>query len=88
MKRIALYGLLLATVMSAGCQQACARQFGGTTTVNLPAGRKLVNATWKESNIWYLHRPMRAGEQPEDTTFSESSETGMLQGSVTFKETR
>lgn len=65
-----------------------ARSFGGTTQIALPAGQKLVNATWKESNIWYLTRPMREGEQPERYTFHEDSTYGINQGTVYFQEKR
>ena len=69
-------------------QQERARNFGGTATEDLPAGKKLVVVTWKEDHLWYLTRPMRADEQPETYEFKESSSFGILQGTVILKEHR
>jgi len=63
-----------------------ARNFGGTQTIDLPAGKKLVNATWKETNLWYLLRPMQNGESPDTLNFIESSAYGMMNGAVIFIE--
>lgn len=82
MKRI-----LLLTVMLAGCtDNSRARSFGGTQQVNLPPNAKLVNATWKDADLWYLIRPMREGEAPEEWHFKESSNWGTMQGEVIFRE--
>jgi hypothetical protein len=79
--------LFLAAILLAGCTaNERARQFGGTVTVDLPPGRKLVNATWKEQDLWYLHRPARTGETPEVVVFSSKSSFGIVEGSVVFKE--
>lgn len=63
-----------------------AKTFGGTITVTLKPNTKLVQATWKESNLWYLTRPMRKGESAEHSTLHEQSTMGMLQGQVIFIE--
>lgn len=73
--------------MTACTQNERARGFGGNLTIDLPAGQKLVNVTWKEpSSIWYLTRPMRADEMPENYTFTEKSSFGVVQGKVILKE--
>ena len=55
----------------------------------LPAGTKLVNATWdKDSSLWYVVRPMRADEEPEESTMKEDSTFGAMQGTVIFIESR
>jgi hypothetical protein len=59
-----------------------AKNFGGTMTVNLPPGQKLVTATWKDDEFWYLARPMRLGEVPETSTFQEKSSAGLVEGKV------
>ena len=51
-----------------------------------PCGRKLVNVTWKDSNLWFVTRPLHAGDVPEEYTFNESSSWGVMQGQVTFRE--
>ncbi|MEY4602647.1 MAG: Brevibacillus phage Jenst [Candidatus Parcubacteria bacterium] len=63
-----------------------AKNYGGTMTVNLPAGQKLVNTSWKNADMWYLTRPSRDGEKPEVLTLHEDSNFGMMQGKVIFKE--
>jgi len=77
-------------VFITGCtEQERAKDFGGATTVTLPKGQKLVNVTWKqEGNLWYLVRPMRAGEVAETYQFKESSSFGVMEGQVTLTETR
>ncbi len=67
-----------------GCSdQTRAKSYGGTATIDLPAGKKLINATWKESsNIWYLVRDMREGETAESYEFKESSSLGIVEGTV------
>jgi hypothetical protein len=48
-----------------------AKSFGGSTTVNLPSGQKLV-LTWKdEADICYLTRPMTATDTPQTYTFTQ-----------------
>ncbi len=72
--------------MSACTSNTKARAYGGTMTVDLPVGEKLVTATWKEANLWYLTRPMRSGEVPENYTFKEKSALGMIEGKVILNE--
>ncbi len=84
-KLLAALTVLLAFV--AGCtENQMAKGFGGTAVVELPKGEKLVTATWKEAELWYLTRPAKAGEVPETLTFAEKSSYGMIEGKVIFKE--
>jgi hypothetical protein len=70
-----------------GCtEQERAKNFGGSTIVELPEGKKLVMVTWKESEIWILTRDMREDDSVETYDFSEKSSWGILEGSVTIKE--
>lgn len=73
-----------------GCtQQERARQLGGTATIDLPKGQKLVSVSWKgEDDLWYLTRPMRDEEQPETHEYIESHSWGYKSGKVIFKESR
>jgi hypothetical protein len=63
-----------------------AKNFGGTQVIELPANTKLVNATWKQDSLWYLTRPMVAGEKPTETIMHEQSALGILEGTIIFKE--
>lgn len=77
---------ILACLTLGGCQQTCTRQTGGTTTINLPKGQKLIEATWKEDNIWYLMEPMDSDYIPKTKTLKESSALGIAEGTVIFIE--
>jgi len=75
---------------STGCTENIrAKGFGGALTKQLPCDQKLGNITWKDGgDLWYSTRPMRKDEQPETTTFAEDSRWGLVEGKVTFIETR
>lgn len=78
---------MLLTISLSSCQWAT-RAAGGNTTIKLPAGQRLVEATWKNNSLWYLTEPMPADYQPQTKLFQESSNIGVLEGTVTFIETR
>jgi hypothetical protein len=82
---IVLAGALLATSCTDNNR---VKNYGGTMTVNLPKGQKLVIATWKEESIWYLTRPMEANEQPVESHFQEKSAKGLVEGKVIIKESK
>ena len=70
------------------CDQFFSRNFGGTTTIRLESGQKLVEATWKESDLWYLVEPMDSNYTPKTKEFIESSTMGIAEGKVIFIESR
>ena len=84
MKKIFI--LLVALVTLSSCEQYFARKLGGNVTINLAPGEKLIEATWKEGNIWYLTEPMDSNYTPKVKTFKESSMYGVCEGEVTFIE--
>jgi len=87
MKKITfILSALIIISLSSCTENQIARQYGGTTTVKLPKGQKLVNATWKEQNLWYLTRNMKEGEKPEQHYFKEESNFGVMEGTVIFQE--
>lgn len=59
-----------------------ARKIGGETEIHLPADKKLINATWKNSSLWMLTRPMKSDEIPEVYDFIESSNLDIFEGTV------
>lgn len=59
-------------------EQSIARDFGGTTTINLRPNLKLEEITWKDDDLWYLTRPMREDEEPETHTFTEKGGLGTV----------
>ena len=90
MKKKIVAGLMAVVVVSSllvGCgSNFAAKNLGGDMTVNLEPNQKLINATWKDDNLWYLTRPMKEGEEAEVLTFQQKSEFGVFEGTVTFVE--
>ena len=80
--------LLLATLMMVGCEQYVARKAGGTVTIKLNSGQKLIEATWKETNLWYLTEPMDSDYKPKTKVFQENSMYGVFEGTVIFIESK
>ena len=79
--------LMFFVLVFSGCTaKQRAKKFGGIATIDLPAGKKLVTATWKEKSIWYLVRNQRPGEEPEEYQFHEDSQYGLMEGTVIFVE--
>lgn len=87
-KKIALaLAALILTVSLTGCN-AVTRKFGGTQTIKLEQGQKLVNVTWKDTDLWILTRDMQPNEQPESYRFKEDSNMGILEGTVKLIESK
>ena len=85
MKRVLT--VLFFILLFGGCQWGT-RTFGGTTEIKLPPYEKLVTATWRGSDLWYLTRPMRPNDNSEILIFRESSALGIAEGKVIFYESR
>lgn len=70
--------------------QFMTKRLGGTTTIDIPAGKKLVPYTvqWepKESNLWYLTEDAEPGYKAKSYEFRESSNLGALEGKIVFVE--
>lgn len=81
--------LLIALVAMCSCtENQRARAYGGKMTIELPKGEKLINATWKEANLFYLTEPMEEGYVPKSKKFRESSNFGVWESEITFVESR
>ena len=52
MKKLFICLGLLALTLTACTENSRVKSWGGEGTINLPKGRKLVNITWKETQIW------------------------------------
>lgn len=89
-KKKIIGGIALLVVMGfslTGCKSV-AKSYGGTISIDVPKGQKVIEATWKDSDVWYLTRPMREDEKPEIFTFQEDSNLGIIEGKVIFKESK
>lgn len=87
MKKLSIF-ILLALSLAACTENERVKSWGGDGTINLPAGRKLVNITWKETQIWYLTRPMNSTDVAETYQFHEESSFGVMEGTYTIIETK
>lgn len=81
------FGLLLLSCCSC-TKNLRARTYGGTFTVELDPGQKLVEVTWKEASLWYLTESMEPGYEPKTKVFQEDSRFGIMEGKVIFHERR
>ena len=81
--------ILFAIITFTSCEQYIAKEVGGTVTINLEPGQKLVEVTWKgDADLWYLTEPMDSDYVPKTKIFNESSMLGVCEGKVIFIETR
>ncbi len=84
-----MLSVLLVSLCLVGCTaNQRAKSFGGSEVINLPANQKLVTATWKDSELWYLTTPMVSNDIPKTSTLVEKSSFGMIEGEVQFVESR
>ena len=85
MKKI-LFCLLALCAVS--CENYTTRKLGSTMTIDVEAGYKVTNATFKEHEIWYFIEPMDNEYTPKQKKFVEKSTYGVLEGAIIFNETR
>lgn len=85
---IVLMIVIGSTSLTSCTENERARMWGGEMTINIPASQKLVNVTWKESEVWVLTHPMRPDETPETYSFYEKSPFGIMEGEIKLIESR
>lgn len=86
--RIIITLVALLTIATSCTEQHIARRYGGKMKIELPKGEKLIMATWKESNLFYLTEPMDSGYVPKEKVFRESSSLGVFESEIIFMESR
>jgi hypothetical protein len=81
--------MFLYLILATGCtEQEIAKNYGGETTCNLPKGQKLIIVTWKDDDLWYLTRPMKADDSAEIYVLQEESSYGIWNGKVNIIENK
>jgi len=80
--------VLMTFTVSSCTENIRAKNWGGKMTYELSSDQKLVNVTWKDSDMWVLTRPMRPDEVAETYKFTEKSAWGVMKGEITFVETK
>lgn len=86
MKKNILLSIIAALAFASCTENERAKQFGGTMKVDLPTNTEFVNATWKNDELWYIHRPRKEGETIDTITMQEDSVFGLVEGKVLFIE--
>ena len=81
-----LFTLLMIVVLIWVAFSSCtsnsrARNFGGTETVELKPGYRLVNVTWKQDDLWVLTK-QDTSTKPTQYSFHEKSSYGMMEGEI------
>lgn len=82
--------MLVGTIFVLGSctENSRVKNFGGEGIINLPQGRKLVNVTWKDTQLWYITRQMRPDDVVETYIFQEESSWGVIEGSYNIVESK
>ncbi len=79
--------IMMSLICLTSCEQQLAKSLGGTTTIKLQPGERLLECTWKGDEIWYLVEPMDSNYIPKTKEFKENSVMGVIEGKVIFIET-
>ena len=86
MKKI--FGLFIVAVTLMSCtDNSRAKIWGGTETITLEPGKRLMNVTWKDkggTSLWILTK--QDTTKPSTYTFEEKSSLGVMEGKVIIKE--
>ena len=85
---IALVAGLLSTLFFSCTENSKVVYLGGTMIIDLPKGEKLLMATWKNSNLFYLTEPMDSVYTPKTKTFKEKSRCGAMEATIIFRESK
>lgn len=80
-----LLGLLAIVTLASCTENSKARMWGGTETIQLDPGKRLVNITWKStdktgSDLWILTK--QDTTKPSTYLFEEKSSFGIMEGKV------
>jgi hypothetical protein len=87
MKKVFL-AIMMGVMVTSCTENERVKAWGGEGTINLPKGKKLVNVTWKETQIWYLTRNMDSNDVAETYEFHEESSYGVIEGTYKIIETK
>lgn len=86
MKRIYILLVIVLFALTSCTENQRARNWGGTSTVELKEGQQLVNATWKGQDLWLLTEKREDSVAPSSYTFEEQSSYGVMEGTIIIKE--
>jgi hypothetical protein len=79
--------LLAVAAMLLSCtENSRAKRFGGNVTIEVKPNYRVVNATWKDGDLWYFTEAMPDNYEATNKYFIEKSNFGIQEGSVVFIE--
>lgn len=81
MKNIFKAAILSSVFLFSSCNQ-----FAKHVTVELEKDQRLVNCSWKKESLWILVRARESGEVPRTYKYTEKSDFGIIEGTVTIIE--
>lgn len=89
MKKLLLLLTFIVIGFTSCTDNARVRTWGGTETINLEPGVRLVNITWKggektTTSLWILTK--KDTTKPSTYSFKEKSSLGVMEGEVIIKE--
>lgn len=84
---VILFGFVC-IICSSCSAQSRAKNFGGTINIDLEPNDKLLEITWKDDSLWILTKQMQENDIAEEYKFQEKDSLGLLEGTVTIKETK
>jgi len=87
MKKVIL-AIMLGVMVTSCTENSRVKSWGGDGTITLPKGQKLINVTWKETQVWYLTREMSPQDSCQIYKFHEESSWGVIEGTYTIIETK
>lgn len=85
MKKLVLIGII-STLLSSCTENLNTKMYGGTSKIVLEPSTKLINVTWKDSDIWLLTKPMSPTDSAESYVFQEKSNYGLVEGKLILVE--
>jgi hypothetical protein len=83
-----MFAVVVAVLMLTSCENLVTRNLGGSQTINLEKGQKLVEITFKDNDLWILTEPMDSDYVAKTKTFYEDSNLGVMEGKITIVEQR
>lgn len=80
--------VVLFSIFLGGCtDNFVTRNYGGSMTINVQPDEKLVNLTWKESELWILTEKRSVKDTIKKIYFfNEKSNFGVMEGKITIVE--
>lgn len=88
-KVLFIVSIILAMFINVSCTENYrAREFGGTVTIHVEKGKKVMMATWKGEDLFYMVEDMEDDYVPHNKKLIESSAYGIIESNVIFVESR